>query len=160
MANTWVNTVTFSGKLRLLNRLGTAEAIGQQLADAEFANSVKGQLNAQNLNELADWLSNVSETSDVHAVASNLLSFVKTIADVLQSPLAQQAKGRVAKFLAEALRVYNLARHDADVINEFIRVIRRCGIEIVGNPDKCVESRNFSTLGVIEGDKIQMLCSA
>jgi hypothetical protein len=139
--------MAFTGVLRFFN---TKFTLPGQRAAFLGGNAPLG-LSIANLDELVAWLSLDVSSSDAACKAtwSDLYAFVKASTDELVALCVGGVVGKdaVADLLTEVLRVCNFAQHDKHIINEFLTIMTRCAITVVGDPEICKAYATFKNLG-------------
>jgi hypothetical protein len=139
--------MAFTGVLRFFNNKFTS---AEQRAAFLGGNAPLG-LSIDNLDELVAWLALDVSSSDAACKAtwSGLYDFVKASTDEFVGLCVGSMSGKdvVADLLTEVLRVCNFARHDKHIINEFLTIMTRCAITVVGDPEVCKTYATFKNLG-------------
>ncbi len=139
--------MAFTGPLKFFNSVMKTTS---QRAEFLGENSPL-ELSATQLGELVGWiiLHVSTNASECEAAWSDLYKFVNnsTAEFVTLSANSVSDKDAVADLLTEVLRVCNFARHDKHIIAQFLTIMTKCGIAVVGDPEVCKSLATFAKLG-------------
>ena len=151
-----------SKALRVLNKLCTSSPVpGVDIFAEIFETVIAGQddgLKLEMVEDATKWIeADINSNNDhVKACALKLKDAMFANKAALESFCLRSAadKAAVARLLVAVLRCYNFANHDGEVIREFIALFRELGIEVVGQPEYCVQFATFGGLDVVNGQVV------